>query len=47
VVYVFTPWATSRLVKGSTPVDFAHSTYTDIGNQCVGAKVNEDGADKI
>ena len=29
-----------ELPLGSTPVDFAYSVHTDIGHQCVGAKVN-------
>jgi len=41
VVYVFTPHGdVKELPLGSTPVDFAYSVHTDIGHQCVGAKVN-------
>ncbi|HSA78572.1 MAG TPA: bifunctional (p)ppGpp synthetase/guanosine-3',5'-bis(diphosphate) 3'-pyrophosphohydrolase [Nitrospirota bacterium] len=41
VVYVFTPRGdVKELPQGSTPVDFAFSVHTDIGHQCVGAKVN-------
>ncbi len=41
VVYVFTPKGDVReLPQGSTPVDFAYTVHTDIGHQCVGAKVN-------
>lgn len=40
-VYVFTPKGdVKQFPAGSTPVDFAYSIHTQIGHQCVGAKVN-------
>lgn len=40
-VYVFTPKGeVKQFPVGSTPVDFAYSIHTQIGQQCVGAKVN-------
>jgi GTP pyrophosphokinase len=40
-VYIFTPKGEVKsLPRGATPVDFAYSVHTDIGNQCVGARVN-------
>lgn len=40
-VYVFTPRGEVKsFPKGATPIDFAYSVHTDVGSQCVGAKVN-------
>ncbi|MDQ0150001.1 RelA/SpoT family protein [Eubacterium multiforme] len=40
-VFVFTPkGVVINLASGSTPIDFAYRIHTDIGNRCVGAKVN-------
>lgn len=40
-VFCFTPKGNLiALPKGATPVDFAYLVHSDIGNRCVGAKVN-------
>ncbi|MFN8062079.1 MAG: bifunctional (p)ppGpp synthetase/guanosine-3',5'-bis(diphosphate) 3'-pyrophosphohydrolase [Vicinamibacterales bacterium] len=40
-VYTFTPRGEVKaLPRGSTPVDFAYAIHTDVGHQCVGARVN-------
>jgi guanosine-3',5'-bis(diphosphate) 3'-pyrophosphohydrolase len=40
-VYVFTPKGkVVVLPRESTPVDFAYSIHSDVGNACVGSKVN-------
>jgi len=40
-VYVFTPSGDiMELPLGSTPIDFAYAVHTDIGNTCVGCKIN-------
>lgn len=39
-IYVFTPKGTIvELPMGSTAVDFAYAVHTDVGNTCVGARV--------
>lgn len=40
-IFVFTPkGVVINLPKDATPVDFAYKIHTDIGNRCVGAKIN-------
>ena len=40
-VFVFTPKGTlHQLPRDSTPVDFAYAVHSDLGDSCIGAKVN-------
>lgn len=40
-IYVFTPKGELRVLPtGSTTLDFAYDIHSDIGNKCIGAKVN-------
>lgn len=40
-VYAFTPQGQVKCFpRGATPVDFAYSIHTEVGHQCVGARIN-------
>ncbi|WP_141678938.1 TGS domain-containing protein, partial [Acinetobacter baumannii] len=42
-VYVFTPKGHIRaLPRGATALDFAYAVHSDLGNQCVAVKINNE-----
>lgn len=42
-IYIFTPQGQTKVLpKDATPIDFAYSIHTEIGNKCVGAIVDGD-----
>lgn len=44
-IWVFTPkYKPISLPEGSTPIDMAYAIHSDLGNMCIGAKVNDKSA---
>jgi GTP pyrophosphokinase len=41
LIYVYTPKGDIKeLLRGSTPIDYAYAVHTEVGDHCIGAKVN-------